>query len=289
MSMIEKLPSTSTTYSTVRFDSSRADGSHWLYMHADAAAGVRPCFRVPLMREMHACLDGLCQSGPQRPGQLRSLVLASDADAFNLGGDLEVFSALIRERDRDALFTYARSCIEGVYRFHHGLDGSFRTIALLQGDALGGGLEMALACHTIVAEEGVGMGLPEVLFGLFPGMGAYSFLSRRVSAQLAERIILDGRVYSAEEMHAMGIVDELVPRGQGEARVAELVRQQQRSPTSHLAMNAVRKLSQPVTYQELIDITQVWVDTALQLEDKQLRVMDRLVKAQSRRAGRHAA
>jgi enoyl-CoA hydratase/carnithine racemase len=126
-----------------------------------------------------------------RPRQLQHLVLASDADAFNLGGDLDVFSALIRARDADGLLRYARSCIDGVYRFHRGLNGDFRTIALLQGDALGGGLEMALSCHTIVAEEGVGMGLPEVLFGLFPGMGAYNFLSRRVSPQLAERIILE--------------------------------------------------------------------------------------------------
>ena len=74
-----------------------------------------------------------------------------------------------------------------MHRFHGGLGGDVRTIALVQGDALGGGMELALSCHTIVAEEGVGMGLPEVLFGLFPGMGAYSFLCKRVSPQLAER------------------------------------------------------------------------------------------------------
>jgi DSF synthase len=286
MSMIETLR---PVRSTVRFESSQSGDAHWLHMHADADNGVRPCFRPALMREMHACLDTLCRTQPAQPRQIRSLVLASDADAFNLGGDLEVFAALIRRDDHQALFDYARSCVDGVHRFHEGLDGSFRTIALLQGDALGGGLEMALACHTIVAEEDVNMGLPEVLFGLFPGMGAYSYLTRRVSPQLAEKLILEGRVYSSQEMHAMGIVDVLVPRGEGEDAVRELVRQQQRAPTAYRAMNAVRRLSSPVSYEELIDITRVWVDTALLLEEKQLRVMDRLVKAQARRATRQSA
>ncbi|WP_225763876.1 crotonase/enoyl-CoA hydratase family protein [Stenotrophomonas sp. Marseille-Q4652] len=283
MSMIDSLP-LRRLYSTIRVDSSADHDVHWLYMHADAAPGVRPCFRRPMMVDMHQFLDSISREDQRRPGRLQHLVLASDAGAFNLGGDLEVFSELIRQQDGAALLRYARSCIDGVYRFHQGLNGDFRTIALLQGDALGGGLEMALSCHTIVAEEGVGMGLPEVLFGLFPGMGAYNFLCRRVSPQLAERIILDGRVYSSEEMHAMGVVDVLVPRGQGEQAVRDLIRQQQRIPHSCLAMNAVRRLSNPVTYQELLDITQVWVDTALALGDKSLRTMDRLVRAQTRRS-----
>lgn len=271
--------------STIRTESQ--DHAHWLYMHADAAtaaAPVRPCFRPELMEDMHGWLDGLVKRSEQALAPMQHLVLASDTNAFNLGGDLAVFAELIRQRDPAGLLHYARSCVEGVYRFHRGLNGNFRTIALVQGDALGGGLEMALSCHTIVAEEGSGMGLPEVLFGLFPGMGAYNFLARRVSAQQAEKMILEGRIYSAEEMHALGVVDVLVPRGEGPAAVAELIRQQQRIPHACLAMNRVRGISHAVSYQELMDITQVWVDTALQLDEKSLRTMDRLVKAQLRRS-----
>ena len=144
------------------------------------------------------------------------------------------------------------------------------TVALIQGDALGGGLEMALACHTIVAEEGVGMGLPEVLFGLFPGMGAYSFLCKRVSPRQAEKMILSGEVYSSEEMYRLGVVDVLVPKGQGESAVQDLI-------------------GQPVSYEELMGITEVWVDTALALGDKSLRTMERIVRAQTRRASSEAA
>ncbi|KLD74706.1 crotonase/enoyl-CoA hydratase family protein [Xanthomonas hyacinthi] len=279
------------SFPTIRVESSADGNAYWMFMHNDAANGSRPCFRDDLLDDMWSLTDAITLSGGNalQRGQLRHFVLASDANVFNLGGDLELFTQLIRLRDRDSLLAYAKRCVEGVHTLHTGLGGEVRTIALLQGDALGGGLEMALACHTIVAEEGVGMGLPEVLFGLFPGMGAYSFLCQRVSPQLAEKIILEGTVYSSEQMHALGVVDILVPKGEGKAAVEELIRTQRRSKLSYLAMNAARRISQQVPLQELMAITEVWVDTALALDDKSLRMMDRLVRAQTRRAQNVAA
>jgi len=289
MSMIERLHRT-RSFPTMRVESDPSGSAHWLYMHSDIARGVRPCFRTALMDDMWSFLTSITLREAQRqPGQLRHVVLASDADAFNLGGDLELFSRLIRDGNREHLLAYARRCIDGVHHLHASLGGDVRTIALVQGDALGGGMELALACHTIVAEEGVGMGLPEVLFGLFPGMGAYSFLCKRVPPQLAEKIILDGNIHSSEELYRLGVVDILVPKGEGEAAVQELIRQQQRAPHAHLALNAVRAIAQPVGYDELMGITEVWVDSALALGDRSLRTMDRIVRAQSRRAGSEAA
>ncbi|CRQ23604.1 MULTISPECIES: crotonase/enoyl-CoA hydratase family protein [Stenotrophomonas] len=290
MSTIEKLPSSGSPFATIRTEDSADGAAHWLFMHADAATGIRPCCRKDMLDEMWSYMAAITRSPAERhSGTLRHFVLASDAVAYNLGGDLDLFTRLIREGNRDLLLNYAQRCVEGVHHLHTGFGGDVRSIALIQGDALGGGLEMALACHTIVAEEGSGLGLPEVLFGLFPGMGAYSFLCRRVSPHLAEKIILDGRVYSAEEMHAMGVVDVLVKKGEGRAAVEDLIRQQQRTPQSYLAMNAARAIAQPVSYDELLEITKVWVDSALALGDRSLRTMDRLIKAQTRRASLDAA
>ena len=284
MSTIEKLP-VSHPYATIRTEDTADGSAHWLYMHADAATGVRPCCRKDMLDEMWRYMSHVTRGpGTRHDGRLRHFVLASDAAAYNLGGDLELFTRLIREGNRDRLLAYAQRCVEGVHHLHTGFGGDVRTIALIQGDALGGGLEMALACHTIVAEEGSGLGLPEVLFGLFPGMGAYSFLCRRMAPQQAEKIILDGRVYSAEEMHALGVVDVLVKKGEGRGAVEALIRQHQRIPQSYLAMNAARNLAQAVSHDELLEITHVWVDSALVLGDRSLRTMDRLVKAQTRRA-----
>ena len=289
MSTIEKLQR-SHRFPTMRVESEPNGDAHWLYMHADIGSGIRPCFRTELMDEMWSFLNSITlREGQRRAGRLRHVVIASAAPAFNLGGDLELFSRLIRENNREQLLAYARRCIDGVHHIHNGLGGDVRTIALVQGDALGGGMELALACHTIVAEEGTSMGLPEVLFGLFPGMGAYSFLCKRVPPQMAEKMILSGDIYGAEELHRIGVVDVLVPKGEGEAAVQELIRQQQRAPHSHLALNAVRNIAQPVGYDELMGITEVWVDTALALGDRSLRTMDRIVRAQSRRSGNEAA
>ena len=288
MSTIEKLP-VNHRYATIRTDTTGNDDAHWLYMHADAASGIRPCCRKDMLDEMWNFMSAITRTPAERnSGKLRHFVLASDANAYNLGGDLDLFTRLIREGNRDRLLTYAQRCVEGVHHLHTGFGGDVRSIALIQGDALGGGLEMALACHTIVAEEGCGMGLPEVLFGLFPGMGAYSFLCKRVSPQVAEKIILEGNIYTSDELYRMGVVDVLVPKGQGAAAVQTIIDKQRRSPHAHLALNACRNLAQPVGYDELMGITEVWVDTALTLGDKSLKMMERIVRAQEKRSIRAA-
>ena len=284
MNNVEKLQRT-RAFATIRAESAPDGQSHWMYMHSDMEPGVRPCFHSQMLDEVLSFMNSITLREAQRQqGNLRHLVVTSAANAFNLGGDLALFAQLIRANDRDRLLGYARRCIDGVHHLNTGLGGDVRTIALVQGDALGGGLEIALACHTIVAEEGVGMGLPEVLFGLFPGMGAYSFLCKRVAPQVAEKIILEGTIYTSDELYELGVVDVLVPKGQGESAVQELIAKQQRSPHAYLAMNACRNMTQPVGYDELMSITEVWVDTALGLGDKSLHMMERIVRAQERRS-----
>ena len=286
MSTIESLHR-ARLHPTVRVDSDANGAGDWLYMHADHATGIRPCFRTELMHDMWSMLSEVGASRDASASPLRHIVLASDAPgAFNLGGDLALFASLIRAGDRDGLMNYATRCIDGVHLLHDGLGGDTRTIALVQGDALGGGMELALACQVIVAEEGTEMGLPEVLFGLFPGMGAYSFLSRRVAPHQAERLILEGRILPADELHRMGIVDVLAPKGEGERVVRELIRQEQRAPHAHVALNRVRRAAKAVSYEELLDITAIWVDAALKLDDRSLRTMERIVRAQAKRSAR---
>jgi len=278
-------------YQLLRTQQDEATNTSWFFMHKHQPQhemGYRACFSVQLLKELHLYLRKSVERstliGGDVDGKLAHLVLGSDADVFNLGGDLELFGRLIRERNRDHLLAYARLCVEGVHGVYAAAaTNKIHSIALVQGDALGGGLELALACQTIVAESGVGMGFPEVLFDLFPGMGAYSFLRQRVSAKLAEEMILSGNVYSSDELHQMGVVDVLVPKGEGVQAVNELIRRNQRIPHARVAMNRVRQTCNPVTLDELMRVTEIWVDTAIQLGDKSLRTMERLVRVQQRR------
>lgn len=262
---------------------------YWCNMHADLASRPdRACFRTELVDEIlqwqHALSERIRTEQSKGTHKLTHVVLASShPTVFNLGGDLQLFCNAIRGRDRTTLLGYARQCVRGVHAFHNGLGVGAHSIALVEGDALGGGFEAALSCHTIVAEQGVGMGLPEVLFDLFPGMGAYSFLCKRIAPAQAEKLMLEGNVYSSEELHRMGLVDVLVPKGEGRAAVEDIIRRNKRIPHARAAMHRVRAMAQPVTMEEMMAITEVWVDTALQLGDKSLRTMERLVKAQFKR------
>jgi DSF synthase len=200
---------------------------------------------------------------------------------FNLGGDLMLFLNLIREKDREGLLNYAMYCVDSIYTRIIGYDASTVTISLVQGDALGGGFELALASDLIVAEAGTRLGLPEILFNLFSGMGAYSFLARRIGARKTEAMLLSGNIYTAEQLAEMGVVDIVAPAGEGKRTVEQWIRKHHHHLNGMRAIYDCRRHVWPVTHKELTDIAVMWVDAALKIQEKDLRMMRRLLKAQS--------
>jgi DSF synthase len=255
----------------------------WQYMVPDG----RPSFTHGLIRDISATLDlveRVCAESESGDSPISYLVLGSHIPGmFNLGGHLPLFMQLIEQKDRDSLSRYAHACINEQYRWAVNYNLPVCTIALVQGDALGGGFEAALAHNVIVAEKSAKFGLPEVLFNLFPGMGAYSFLSRRLDAARAERMILSGRVYSAEELHEIGVIDRVAEDGEGIRAVYDFVRERERSRSAWQAVIKARQIVNPITRKELIDITDLWVETALSLSAGDLRRMRHLATAQDRR------
>lgn len=202
---------------------------------------------------------------------------------FSLGGDLGMFAEKIRSRDRATLTHYAHSCIDVVHNNHIAFDLPVVTMALVQGDALGGGFESALSMDMIAAERSAKMGLPEILFNLFPGMGAYSFLSRKIGAVQTEKMILSGRIYTAEELHEMGIVDILAEDGQGEEAVREYIDRHAYRHNAYRGVFQMRRRVNTVSHEELLDVVDIWVDAVLNLKEPDLRKMARLTAAQDRR------
>jgi DSF synthase len=248
----------------------------------------RASFTFGLLSDMREALffltDMYAEATPADPHPVRYSVLASRVPGiFNLGGDLPQFAELIRSRDRSVLRRYAHACIEVQYPRATNVGLPIIGIALVQGDALGGGFEAALACNVIVAEKSAKFGLPEILFNLFPGMGALSFLTRRIGMVEAERMVFSGRIYSAEELHAMGVVDVLAEDGQGEMAVQDYIARMDRSFATRLAVYGSRQTIHPVTREELMQITERWVDAAIALGPPDIRKMERLASAQDRR------
>ena len=246
----------------------------------------RPCFNKICMTELHQSQSNLEKMQGEviangKLNQANYLVLASDVPGiFNLGGDLSVFADLIRAKARDTLLSYAKLCVNNVWTFYN-MQAPVTTISLVQGQAMGGGFEAALAAHIMVAEKSAVMGLPEVLFNLFPGMGALSFLSRKIGMQAAEKMVRSGKIYTGEELYQMGVVDVLAEDGQGEYAMNNWIKKNHRSLNSLQAINRAKQRVNPLTLQELYDITEIWVDAALRLDERNLKVMERLVRAQN--------
>ncbi|MDE1193993.1 MAG: crotonase/enoyl-CoA hydratase family protein [Pseudomonas sp.] len=202
---------------------------------------------------------------------------------FSLGGDLAYFIRRVKSGDRAGLNDYANRCVECVYmRLNHYFADDLITLSLVQGDAFGGGFECALSSHVIIAEEHARFGFPEIRFNSFPGMGACSLLKRRVSQPVAERLLLCGERYSATAMLELGLVDIVVPKGRGICAVRDYVQSTSARRHGTAAIYRARQAVSPISRDELMSITHDWVDTALKLEDKDLRLMAQLVSRQKK-------
>jgi DSF synthase len=246
----------------------------------------RPSYNLDLLEDFHAWQRGIIAAFENRPNDLRFLLLGSRTPGvFNLGGDLDLFAAKIRDRDRHALVAYGESCVRILHRNMNCLGLPMVTIGLAQGDALGGGFESLLSFNVIIAERDAKFGFPENIFGLFPGMGAYSLVARRVGAAFAEEMMLSGRIYTAEEMKDVGLVHILAEPGQGIAEARDYIQRSKRRHTGSRSIYQIGREVNPITLTELDRIVQVWADACLQLRDRDLKVMHRLVSAQDRLQG----
>ncbi len=117
---------------------------------------------------------------------------------------------------------------------------------------------------------------------LFPGMGAHAFLTRRLGSGPAMKLILSGEVFSAQAMYDMGIVDVLADDGKGEAAVRDYIQRNGSRHHAHAAIFRARRRVSPVSLQELRDVTDIWVETAMALSERDLRRIQHLVAAQDR-------
>ena len=262
-------------------------GAMWCYM--------RPQGMPIVTRGLLSELDGIQKSvqsvfpskqhTPDRP--LSYFVFASRTPGiFNLGGDLARFAECVRSGDRATIHNYARACVDIIFENTNALHLPIITMALVQGDALGGGFETALSFDMIVAERSAKFCLPEIIFNLFPGMGAFSFLSRKLDAARAQRLITSGDMLTAEQLYEMGVVDILAEDGEGEAAITRYMQKNLARHSGLYAINQTKRAVNPISLGELQDVVDLWTSAVFRLSDTDLRKMERLASAQSKRMAR---
>lgn len=267
------------TQFTTRYDP--ATSSIWCWMKPEP----RPCLNATLIDELvqlqHQLTTTYKTQDTDSIWPFRHLILASKIPGiYNLGGDLGLFKQCIVNNDEEKLRDYAYKCINLLHRNIDNLDLPITMVSLVQGQALGGGFETALSCDVIIAERSSQMGFPEILFNLFPGMGAYNLLTRRIGSALAERIILSGKTYTAGELYDMGVIDVLAEDGQGVQAVDDYLESHNQSHNTIRSMKKIRQIVHPITRQNLYDIVDIWIEAAMDLSEKDLAKMERLLHLQ---------
>lgn len=247
----------------------------WMMLRAQP----RPCFNHVLIEEIMNISWLVRQAGFAVDFWVTGSLVPG---MYNVGGDLNFFVECIQNGRREALRAYARACVDCVHAASRGFDTGAISLAMVEGSALGGGFEAALAHHFVLAQRDARLGFPEIAFNLFPGMGGYSLVARRSGMKLAEELIYKGESHTAEWYAQQGLVDELFEPGQSYLAVRTFIDTLQPRLNGIRAMLRARQRVMQLPRSELMDITEDWVDAAFCLQPKDVAYMERLVQLQNR-------
>lgn len=221
----------------------------WTFMNPEG----RPSFTPPMLHDFERWQELIPTGFGEGKVPLRYLILGSRAqDVFCFGGDLALFEQLIRNRDREGLVQYGHRCC------------------------------------TILDRNIKSLDIPMLTIGLFPGMGAHALLYRKLGSARAEQIILSNETYTAEQMFELGLVHELAEPGDGINACKQFIKKSERRHAWLVGSRKAMKHAWNLKLGELNKITEMWADTALELREQDLKVMNRLVAAQGRLAERIA-
>jgi enoyl-CoA hydratase/3-hydroxyacyl-CoA dehydrogenase len=151
-------------------------------------------------------LDNRFSEAENNP-ELKAIIFQGAGKAFVAGADIRYFVNKIKANQIQDIYDFTRNGQELLLRIEN---SAKLTIALLDGLALGGGSELALACQAIIATPAASMGFPETGIGIFPGMGGMARMARFAGPELAKYYVFTGGQIKAEDAKALGIITKLV-------------------------------------------------------------------------------
>ena len=197
---------------------------------------ARPAKRNALGDALILALRNLLET---LPAEARAAVLHGEGDHFCAGLDLSE----LKERDAGQGLHHSRMWHAALERVQY---GPVPVIAALHGAVVGGGLELASACHIRVADETTFYALPEGSRGIFVGGGGAVRIPRLIGAARMTDMMLTGRVYNAADGERIGLAQYLVPSGQAFGKAMELAeRVAQNAPlTNYALMHALPRIAE---------------------------------------------
>lgn len=181
---------------------------------------VRNAINEATMNELNRCLDEI-----ENDESLRVVVLTGEGEkAFISGGDIKEFESLTTADQAREMSEKMRKILNRLEQL------PIPVIAALNGDAMGGGCETALACDFRIAVEGTSLGFLQVKLGIITGWGSGPRLLNLVGRAQASRLLMFGERISSEEAQCIGLINQVVPRHQFLSTVEELAKSLSSSP-----------------------------------------------------------
>jgi DSF synthase len=248
----------------------------------------KPVFTLPLLTSLgkvQRAVSDLWGGENARHAPVRYVVCRSEGPIFTLGGDLDFYLDCIATGDRAALEEYAEVSVFGAMWNASGGNGSFITVAMAHEKGVGGGIDAARSCQVMIAEEHTSFQYPEVKFNHFP-ITAVPVLARRMGRLEAERMLMTGEEYSAEEWFKRGGLEAVVPRGNAEAWVRKYCAD---TLSMHHAKSALFSAFHRglVTYEdELRFCAKMWVDCMLRMTPMEVSKLQRIAQMQEKMLSR---
>ena len=200
---------------------------------------------------------------------------------FSLGGDLDFYLDCLAENDKAGLANYANLAAEVIAHNNNGLNGLCITLATIHGKALGGGIDPARACNVLVGEEHATFGYPEIHYNHFP-ISAVPILSRHVGMIEAERILTQGRDYTAAEFETRGVLDAVVPTGTGEDWIRDYATRNMPTHRARMALIAAFNRRTGNLTAELAEAVETWVNHFMRLKPIEISKLQRIAQVQER-------
>ncbi|MEO8259394.1 MAG: 3-hydroxyacyl-CoA dehydrogenase/enoyl-CoA hydratase family protein [Acidobacteriota bacterium] len=202
----------------------KAEGGHDA-PRADAPGGIttitidRPDAMNALDETVIAQLREAFQRAAADPAT-SGIVIAGAGRSFVAGADLRFFIRHIESGDLERIVRFTGQCQALLLEIQH---CAKPVVARLHGLALGGGVELALACDYIVAAPGASLGFPETGIGIYPGLGGTQRTTRRIGTGLTKWLVLTGRIVPGEEAASIGLIDRVAPYEELDSAIAELI------------------------------------------------------------------
>jgi len=241
-----------------------------------------PCFSPELIDDMLNAFSFFTDDLSDYTDSFRYMVLQSEMKGvFSMGGDLNHFYRLIIERDYAGMTTYAKKSHQLIQALIQGLQRRVTTFALISGKCFGGGFEVALSCDYRIAERNATFSFPEILLGIFPGMGGVSLLARLTNKQIFEEVLYSGKTFSADELLAFGLIDEVVDEGAGCNAVEARLKRLDSAHSAFTNMLSVRKNTLSIEAIEFQRVIEEWVECVMNLDKRRLLILKQIALKQN--------